>query len=290
MVGVMNEIGLIGVGLLGLAIARRLASQGRCVFGYDLDPSRRELLTAPHSASAAAQEVVDRCSVVILSLPTSEIASKVVRDLRFPTDHELLIVDTTTGSPDEMVALAQFVREGGGQYAEATVAGSSKQMRVGEATIFLGCSEANRERTQNVVDVLSERSFYLGDVGAASRFKLVHNLVLGLNRAVLAEGIVFGEAMGFDPERVLEVLLHTPAYSGVMKTKGSKMVEQNYELQARLSQHLKDVRLILEEAEKRELRTPMSETHRGLLERAEELGFGAADNSAVIEALRIRRK
>ena len=71
-----------------------------------------------------------------------------------------------------------------------------------------------------------------------------------------------------------------------MPTKGPKMLERNYAAQARLSQHLKDVRLILEESRRVGARAPLSELHRSLLEEAEQLGFGSADNSAVMEVYR----
>jgi 3-hydroxyisobutyrate dehydrogenase-like beta-hydroxyacid dehydrogenase len=71
-----------------------------------------------------------------------------------------------------------------------------------------------------------------------------------------------------------------------METKGRKMAKRDYGLQARLSQHLKDVRLILAESERTGTKTPLSQIHKTLLEQAEELGFGDADNSAVVEAFR----
>lgn len=114
--------------------------------------------------------------------------------------------------------------------------------------------------------------------------KLVSNLVLGLNRASLAEGLSFARSLELDDEATLRVLTGTMAYSRIMDTKGRKMIEGDFGTQARLSQHLKDVRLMLDAAETDGLRLPLSETHRGLLELAEEAGFGDADNSAVIKA------
>ena len=117
----------------------------------------------------------------------------------------------------------------------------------------------------------------------------MHNLILGLHRAALAEGLNLAEALGFDAKRALEILKQTPASSGVMETKGSKMAARNYEPpQARLAQHHKDVRLILELAAKLEAKTPLSAAHRELLARAEELGFASADNAAIIEAYRAK--
>jgi 3-hydroxyisobutyrate dehydrogenase-like beta-hydroxyacid dehydrogenase len=118
--------------------------------------------------------------------------------------------------------------------------------------------------------------------------KLITNLVLGVNRAALAEGLALAERMGIDGGKALEVLKGSAAYSRQMDTKGQKMLDRDYSVQARLSQHLKDVRLILAEAQHAGIETPLVDAHRRMLELAETLGWGDADNSAVIEALRRR--
>ena len=119
---------------------------------------------------------------------------------------------------------------------------------------------------------------------AVRRMKLVTNLVLGLNRAALAEGLVFAQAIGLDADAALQVLMNSMAYSRTMDTKGRKMVEGDFRTQARLAQHLKDIRLILAAAAAVERDLPLTEVHRQLLESAEAAGFGDADNSAVIRA------
>jgi 3-hydroxyisobutyrate dehydrogenase-like beta-hydroxyacid dehydrogenase len=115
--------------------------------------------------------------------------------------------------------------------------------------------------------------------------KLVTNLVLGLNRAVLAEGLVFAEATGLSREEALKVLLNSPAYSRTMDAKGPKMVQGDFTPEARLAQHIKDVRLILAEAERGGASLPLSAVHLDLLEAAEAAGLGDLDNSAVIRAI-----
>ena len=112
--------------------------------------------------------------------------------------------------------------------------------------------------------------------------KLVTNLVLGLNRAALAEGLVFAQQLDLDLTQALDVMRRSMAYSRIMDTKGEKMITQDFTPQAKLSQHLKDVRLMLAASS---IPLPLSETHRQLLEKAEALGFGDADNSAVIKAI-----
>jgi 3-hydroxyisobutyrate dehydrogenase-like beta-hydroxyacid dehydrogenase len=114
--------------------------------------------------------------------------------------------------------------------------------------------------------------------------KLVVNLVLGLNRAVLAEGLSLARACGLDLPETLRVLRAGAAYSRVMDSKGPKMIAGEFQPQARLSQHLKDVRLILAEAERAGALVPLSRLHRDLLEAVEAGGWGEEDNAAVIRA------
>ena len=116
--------------------------------------------------------------------------------------------------------------------------------------------------------------------------KLVSNLVLGLNRAALAEGLLLAEALGLDPTAALDVLRGSAAYSRQMDAKGRKMIDGDFSNQARLSQHLKDVRLMLKAAADGGLTLALADTHRRLLERAEAMGLGDHDNSAVILAMR----
>jgi 3-hydroxyisobutyrate dehydrogenase-like beta-hydroxyacid dehydrogenase len=114
--------------------------------------------------------------------------------------------------------------------------------------------------------------------------KLIVNLVIGLNRAVLAEGLALARACGIEPAAALNVLQVTPAFSAVMETKGQKMIARDYAPQAKLAQHAKDVGLIFALASRHGQATPLSDIHAELLARAIELGWAEADNSAIIEA------
>ena len=119
--------------------------------------------------------------------------------------------------------------------------------------------------------------------------KLVMNLVLGLNRAVLAEGLEFARASNIDTQVALDILKESPAYSRAMDTKGHRMLNEHFDPEARLSQHLKDVRLILASGEASGAYLPLSTVHRELLEAAEAAGYGTSDNSAIIKAFQQNR-
>lgn len=278
-----QRIGIIGVGLLGGALGQRLAKQGWEVLGHDRAVPAADGLTM----CANATELAVQCDTILLSLPTSDITAGVVDALGQAVTQKHCFIDTTTGEPGEMEALGQALARRATAYLEANVAGSSELAKRGEATLFLGGSTETIDRCQTLLEALAAKRFHVGPVGAASRFKLVHNLILGLNRAALAEGLAFAEALGFDAADAVEILRDTPATSAALEAKGGKMAKADYEPpQARLAQHLKDVRLIRQLADAAGANTPLSSVHQSLLERAEALGLGESDNAAVIEALR----
>jgi 3-hydroxyisobutyrate dehydrogenase-like beta-hydroxyacid dehydrogenase len=277
-----RRVGLVGAGLLGSALAERLAANGWSLTGYDVNP--RQLQGFPGKTVGSASGVAAECSLVLLSLPDSKVASEVLAKITEALREGSTVIDTTTGDPEEMAGLGARLASHGIRYLDATVGGNSRQVRAGEVIILAGGEEGVFAECAELFACFAKEAFYVGPWGSGARMKLVLNLVLGLHRAVLAEGLHFGARCGFDPARVLEVLKAGPAYSRVMDLKGDKMVARDYEVEARLGQHLKDVRLILEEGERTGAALPLSTVHRTLLERAEALGFGGADNSAVMEA------
>lgn len=280
-----RPIGLIGVGLLGIALAERMIQAGLNVLGFDLDARQGERLKELGGAAAAdSVEVVAQCGEIVLCLPNSSVVESVVGELRSNLTAGTLIIDATTGDPEDSVALARELSSRGIDYVDATIAGSSEQARQGQATVLVGGTESGVKRAERILASWSTRRFHLGECGSGARMKLVVNLVLGLNRAALAEGIALARACGIDAAAALAVLQETPAFSAIMTTKGPKMASRDYAPQARLAQHLKDVELIRALAIRQNALTPLSDVHEELLRRAVELGFGEADNSAIIEA------
>jgi len=126
-------------------------------------------------------------------------------------------------------------------------------------------------------------------IGNGSRAKLAVNLVLGLNRVALAEGLAFGERLGLDAAAFLDVLKGSAAYSQVMDTKGRKMVTRDFTSEGKVTQHLKDVHLILEQAGARGQELPLATVNAALLEACVARGEADLDNSIVIEEIRRRR-
>jgi 3-hydroxyisobutyrate dehydrogenase-like beta-hydroxyacid dehydrogenase len=282
-----SPVGLVGVGLLGLAIAERLRGAGHDVLAWDREPGRVESLAALGGRPACGlDDVFASCRRVVLCLPTHEVVADVLRSAGPDLRAGQCVIDTSTGTPEAAIEQSERLAPQGVNYLDATVSGSSEQMRRGQAILLVGATETGFFSCLDLFSCLGAQTIHAGEVGSGSRAKLVTNLVLGLNRAALAEGLVFADSLGLGPALALEVLRAGASYSRIMDAKGPKMIASDFAPQARLSQHLKDVRLILDLARDAGRKLPLSEAHRALLESAVASGWGDLDNSAIIEALR----
>lgn len=264
-----QSIGIIGMGLMGSALMRMTGAER----GWDVDPRRCAGVTM-------VDDVFEHCDAIFLCLPNSDVASRVLRESKLRAGQ--IIIDTSTGDPAEMAALGDELSAQGVHYLDATVSGSSAQLLQRDVLVMVGGDAVVFERCRDLFAKFAREAVHVGPCGSGAKMKLVTNLVLGLNRAALAEGLAFAWDLDLNPVETLDVMRRSMAYSRIMDTKGEKMITQDFTPQAKLSQHLKDVRLMLAASS---IPLPLSETHRQLLEKAESLGFGDADNSAVIKAL-----
>lgn len=278
------DVALIGLGLVGSALAERFCRAGFNVIGYDPRPEASEpLLRTGGRPTTSSRAAAESASIIVLSLPDSNVVEGVIAEIE-PVVRGRTIVDTTTGDPAFSAKVGAYLKTMGVDYLDATIAGSSAQVREGNVLILAGGEEQTFNRMQVMLSCFATKLFLVGPWGSGARMKLVFNLVLGLNRAVLAEGLSFAKACGLDAKLALEVLKSGAAYSSVMDSKGPKMLSGDFTPVARLSQHHKDVKCILAAAEKLGIELPLSHIHDLLLSMAELRGFRDSDNSAIIRA------
>ncbi|MDQ3346607.1 MAG: NAD(P)-dependent oxidoreductase [Acidobacteriota bacterium] len=282
-----EAVGLIGLGLIGSALAERLLGAGKRVVGWDLDPERvAALRQSGGEAVEAGQEVFSACRRVLLSLPSHREVAAVVQSAGASLRPGLTIIDTTTGDPASTEKLARVLGDRGITYLDATISGSSAQVRTGSVALMVGGDAAAFAASSDIFEAIGRQTFHTGPPGTGAKMKLVTNLVLGLNRAALAEGLAFAESLGLDLTLSLAVMRGSAAYSRMMDTKGERMIHADFAPDARLSQHLKDVRLIVDIGRQAGLPMPLSAAHRAVLEEAEAAGCGELDNSSIITVLR----
>jgi L-threonate 2-dehydrogenase len=280
--------GMIGLGLMGAALSARLIDAGKAVTGFDTDTERCKALKANGGeAVASAAELAARCHTIVVAVYSADQVEFLLAELgRSEKPARSVMICTTTCTPDEIMRIAKQADDAGLTFVEAPISGTSAEVRNGSAMALVAGPQGAIETVHATLDILCPQRVNVGKIGDASRTKLAINLILQNNRAALAEGIAFAEALGLDPAAFLATARKSAAYSRVMDTKGDKMLRRDFTPQSHISQTLKDAELILAEAKRRNLSLPMTSTQAALLRTAIALVGPDSDSAAVIEAVR----
>jgi 3-hydroxyisobutyrate dehydrogenase-like beta-hydroxyacid dehydrogenase len=283
-------IAIIGLGLIGTALSERLIDAGAPLIGFDVDPARcRSLLAAGGKIAASVHELAGQSHILVVAVYSGMQAEAVLREIASGTSSQPpTVICMTTCTPDEMAVLSESAANAGIALIEAPVSGTSAEVRDGSALALLAAEPALIESVGMLLDILCPRRVRVGAVGDASRTKLAINLILQANRAALAEGIAFAEALGLDGRTFLATARASAAYSRVMETKGEKMLARDFRPQSHIAQTLKDAELILEEAERCGLPLSITKAQACLLREAIAIEGPHSDSAAVIEAIRQR--
>ena len=288
------HIGLVGLGLVGTALAKRLSLAGYGCIGFDVNPVAMKVFeSSGFEVVTSVISLLEKTNTLVLAVfdtkGVSDLVSQITQhradDHQVPSE-PLVLIDCSTGDPLKLADLAKQLALNNIQLIEAPLSGSSVQIANGDATLLLGGEPRQIEIMGNVLNALATNKVHVGSAGMAAKAKLATNLVLGLNRAALAEGIVFAQAMGIEPAAFLKLVLSTPARSEAAVVKGDMMVKEQFEPQSRIRQHLKDVQLMLDIAQGHSQNLPLSQAHAQLMRNAIEQGDGELDNAAIIRQIR----
>ena len=295
MVKERRPVGVIGTGLMGTACATRLLAAGFDVLGYDVDAAKlKPLATLGGRGAGSVFEVAKACDRVVLAVFNTDQVEEAVEGPRGllagrPADAPpVTAICVSTCDPDRIAALAARLPAGRLRFVEAPVSGTSEQTARGEALGLIGGEPAAVDAARDVIGAIAPRWYRIGHAGSGGRAKLAINLILGINRAALAEGLVFAERMGLDAAAFLKVARESAAYSQIMDIKGGKMLSGDFTPQGYITQSLKDFSLMLEQAHRLKQRLPLGEVYKELMDGCVAAGEGELDNSAVINEIRRR--
>ena len=290
----MNDhpVAIIGLGLMGEVFAQRLIDAGIAVTGYDIDSARRARLSEIGGRPAdSIAELAGRSRCILVAVFNTDQVEDVIENHLLPAlgdGSRKIVLCMSTCDPDRIAKLAERIVPCGIRFLDTPVSGTSDQVRRGDGVSLIGGDMATADDVKPVLDALFARRFHVGKIGDGGRAKLVVNLILGLNRLAMAEGLVFAERLGLDPQALLAVAQGSASYSQVMETKGPKMVRRDYAPEGRVRQTLKDVHLMLDQAATAGQKLAMLELHADVLEACVRAGEGDRDNSIIIEEVRRR--
>jgi len=292
----MTVVGIVGLGLLGHAVASRLIAGGHSVIGFDVVPERVAALaalggkTAGSAADVAAQ--VDGVCTILPSLATVEQAILGAGGILAGTPRAGVVIQMSTISPVLTERLAHETAARGRAFLDCPVSGTSAQVARGEGILMVGGDPAVYARWQPVLETILPRSFHVGTPGQAMLLKLVANLLIALHSAAAAEALTMARKGGLDPARVLEVLSASAATSRMLEVRGPLIVRDEFPPQMKLDLFMKDLHLIQDAATAAGAATPLTDAAERLYAEAVAGGHAGEDLSVVarvLEALEARR-
>jgi 3-hydroxyisobutyrate dehydrogenase-like beta-hydroxyacid dehydrogenase len=246
------DLGFIGLGRMGGAMAGRLLDAGHHVVVFDVQASACEALVARGARIAASvREVADATPIVFASLPQPRVVRDVVlgADGLIDGDRLEIVIDLSTSGPDVAAQLATGLRARNIASIEAPVSGGIKGAREGKLSLMVAGPKAAWERVRPLIETLG-KPFFMGETpGAGQTMKLVNNLLGACAIAITAEGMTIGIKAGLDPARMIEVLNASTGRNSATQDKWPRSVlPRSFDFGFASGLCLKDVRLCVETA------------------------------------------
>jgi 3-hydroxyisobutyrate dehydrogenase-like beta-hydroxyacid dehydrogenase len=285
----MKRIGIIGVGLLGSAVASRLLEGGFEVAGYDTRPDQVNALQAkgltPASSLAEAAADADAVFTILPSLESVETTMIGTRGLIETAPPNCTIIQMSTISPELTRRLGQAAAVKGLGFLDAPMSGTSAMVRRGDCAIFIAGDRARADACRSIFDAIAKKIVFVGEIGMASLAKLATNLLVGLNTAALAEAFVLAAKGGLAPTTLLEILKDSAADSKMLEIRGPLMARHRFDPQMKIDLFLKDFRLMLEEGRRLGVALPLTSVTQQLVTATAAAGRGEEDLAAILATL-----
>ncbi len=247
------NIGIIGTGLMGSAIAHRLIERGFKVFLYNRTKGRSDALVKKGAIRMVyPSELGRKCNFVIISVTDGQAVKEMLfgdNGLVNSNNKRLIVVDTSTILPEDSIYCASLMKKKGYVILQAPIMGGPDATMKGDVITIVSGNKKIFEKSRRILTSYSKKLFNLGNKdGAANFIKLGLNLNIALIAISLAESIVFVKKSKIDPAIFLEILNSTYFKTGLSEIKGPKMIKNNFEPKFFLKNMLKDVQLLNESA------------------------------------------
>jgi L-threonate 2-dehydrogenase len=284
----MAPVGIVGLGLLGSAVAARLRAAGREVVGHDVVAERQRAVEAIGGrAGASAAEVAETADPICIVLPSLAAVEDVVLGARglAAAARGRTVVQMSTISPALTERLARECAARGVGFLDCPISGTSAMVARGDGIIFVGGDHAVYERWRPMLETILPRAIHVGVAGQAMVLKLVANLLVAVHSAAAAEALSMVERAGLDVPQALELLGSSAATSRMLEVRGPLIAKRDFPAQMKLDLFMKDLHLIREAAATLGAPVPLTDVAERLYAAAQAAGHGAEDLAVVVTAL-----
>jgi 3-hydroxyisobutyrate dehydrogenase-like beta-hydroxyacid dehydrogenase len=280
----MKAIGVIGLGIMGSAMAGNLAKAGFRVYGFDLlAAARSELKKAGGLPLASAAQVAEQAPVLITSLPSAEALHTVAREL---SEKGAVVMETSTLPIEEKEKARDTLAKKGVTLLDCPLSGTGAQARAKDLVVYASGDKAAFQKTVPFLKGFSRAHYYLGEFGNGSKMKFVANLMVAIHNVSAAEAFVLGMKSGLDPETIFKVAGDGAGSSRMFQVRGPQMVAGRYgEATMKVEVWQKDMKIIGEFAMQHGVPTPLFNASAAIYNAAMAQGFAKEDTAAVCAVL-----
>jgi L-threonate 2-dehydrogenase len=280
----MKAVGVVGLGIMGSAMAANLVRAGFAVYGYDLlEARRRALKRAGGFPLASCAAVFRKTPVVITSLPSAQALHAVSKQAE---KKNVIVVETSTLPLEDKLAALEVLKRKRITLLDCPLSGTGAQARTRDLSVYGSGDSAAYKKIIPILEGFARSHHYLGEFGNGSRMKYVANLLVAIHNVSAAEAFVLGMKAGLDAGTILKVVGDGAGASRMFQVRGPQMVAGNYaDATMKVEVWQKDMRIIGEFAARLGVPTPLFNASAAIYNAALAQGFAQQDTAAVCAVL-----
>ena len=286
----MTTVGIVGLGIMGGAIARNLLAAGMELRGYDIDPSRFTALEPGGVAATSAGDAAQGADVVLTSLPSIKALDDTVASLLAAKAAGLVVAELSTLPIEAKEKARAALAAGGITLLDCPLSGTGAQAVTRDLAVYASGERAAYDRAEPVFRGFARATHYLGAFGNGSKMKFIANLLVAVHNVASAEAMVLGMKAGLDPDAIVKVIASGAGTSRVFELRAPLMAAGDYAPTMKIDIWQKDMAIIAEFAKSLGVPLPTFAASAPLYDAAQAAGFGGEDTAAVAKVLAARAK
>ena len=282
-----QKLGYIGLGKMGLALSKSLLKNGYDVYGYDIDPKRLEMLKEiGGNPVSSAKELAETCDVVFsILLKTDHIEENTFgeKGITKAEKKDFIFVEMSTMYPSWQADLSERLRNKGIEMLDAPISGSHPKVDDKTISIMVGGKKDVFDQVAPVLESIAANVHYTGQNGSGATMKIVTNLFVNSNAALLAEMVLVGEKAGLSHETMMECLRTGSVKGAMLEQMAPRLFARDFAPRGAVEIFVKDMGMAIELAEENGIDLKVVKASREMFQKAEKAGWGKDDASRVIE-------
>jgi 3-hydroxyisobutyrate dehydrogenase/glyoxylate/succinic semialdehyde reductase len=285
----MNKtVGIVGLGIMGSAIARNLVERGWMVVGFDIDAARRaELAPAGVTIADDIAQVARDAEMILTSLPSPAAADAVAREIAASGQPLRIVVELSTLAIADKLRFEEILKGAGHVALDCPLSGTGAQAKTRDLVVYASGDSEAIARCMVLFSDFAKQSADLGRFGNGSRMKFIANHLVAIHNVATAEAMVLAECAGLDPQMVVDMVGPGAGGSRMFQMRAPMMIERVYEpATMKVSTWKKDMAIIAEFAEQIGCATPLFTLTQPVYTEAMAMGLGNQDTAAVFEVLK----